>query len=95
MIETNFLSVVALTTEVVKGMRARNKGHIVNMSSIAGKEAYQGGGLYCASKFALVRRSANTCNLLQPCLLLETHGAVGVGWKCSYGVVKVIPWYGR
>lgn len=43
MFEVNFLSVVALTKEVVKGMMTRNKGHIVNMSSIAGKEAYQGG----------------------------------------------------
>jgi NADP-dependent 3-hydroxy acid dehydrogenase YdfG len=42
MIETNFLSVVALTKEVVKGMIRRNRGHIVNMSSIAGKEAYHG-----------------------------------------------------
>lgn len=53
MIETNFLSVVALTNEVVKGMIARNRGHIVNMSSIAAKESYHGGGLYCGSKFAL------------------------------------------
>lgn len=44
MIETNFLSVVALTKEVVQGMMARNRGHIVNMSSIAGKEAYHGAG---------------------------------------------------
>lgn len=53
MIETNFLSVVALTKAVVGGMMERNRGHIVNMSSIAGKEAYHGGGLYCGSKFAL------------------------------------------
>lgn len=42
MMETNFLSVVALTKEVVKGMVARNRGHIVMMSSIAGKEGYHG-----------------------------------------------------
>jgi NADP-dependent 3-hydroxy acid dehydrogenase YdfG len=42
MMETNFLSVVALTKEVVKGMIARNRGHIVMMSSIAGKEGYHG-----------------------------------------------------
>lgn len=58
MIETNFLSVVALTKAVVSGMIERNRGHIVNMSSIAGKEAYHGGGLYCGSKFALVSGGA-------------------------------------
>lgn len=42
MMETNYLSVVALTSEVAKGMMERNKGHIINMSSIAGKEAYAG-----------------------------------------------------
>lgn len=44
MFETNFLSVVALTKAVVQGMIERNRGHIVNMSSIAGKEAYGGEG---------------------------------------------------
>jgi len=42
MIETNYLSVVMLTGQVVKGMIARNRGHIVNVSSIAGREAYHG-----------------------------------------------------
>ncbi|KAI8468708.1 MAG: hypothetical protein J3K34DRAFT_426333 [Monoraphidium minutum] len=53
MMETNYFSVVVLTREVVKGMVARNRGHIVNISSVAGIEAYAGGGLYCASKHAL------------------------------------------
>lgn len=35
MIETNFLSVVVLTREVVKGMMARNRGHIVSAAATA------------------------------------------------------------
>lgn len=53
MMETNYFGVVVLTRELVKGMMARNRGHIVNISSVAGVEAYPGGGLYCASKHAL------------------------------------------
>jgi NADP-dependent 3-hydroxy acid dehydrogenase YdfG len=53
MMETNFFAVVVLTRELVKGMVARNRGHVVNLSSVAGVEAYAGGGLYCASKHAL------------------------------------------
>lgn len=56
MMQTNYLSVVALTRELVKGMIGRNRGHIVNMNSIAGKEAYHGepGGCVqaCASAAA-------------------------------------------
>jgi NADP-dependent 3-hydroxy acid dehydrogenase YdfG len=39
MIETNFLSVVVLTREVVKGMMARNKGHIVSATAAAAAAA--------------------------------------------------------
>jgi 3-hydroxy acid dehydrogenase/malonic semialdehyde reductase len=56
MMETNFLSVVALTKAVLQGMLARNRGHIVNMSSIAGKEAYQ--GVWAAPGRAHVVRAA-------------------------------------
>jgi NADP-dependent 3-hydroxy acid dehydrogenase YdfG len=34
-------------------MIAQKNGHIVNISSIAGKEVYPGGNVYCASKFAV------------------------------------------
>ena len=34
-------------------MIAQKKGHIVNMGSVAGKEVYANGNVYCASKFAV------------------------------------------
>jgi 3-hydroxy acid dehydrogenase/malonic semialdehyde reductase len=34
-------------------MKANKKGHIVNIASIAGKEVYPGGNVYCASKHAV------------------------------------------
>jgi 3-hydroxy acid dehydrogenase / malonic semialdehyde reductase len=42
MIETNVTAVIAMTKAFVKGMVVRNKGHIVNIGSVAGKEAYGG-----------------------------------------------------
>ncbi|KAL6753464.1 hypothetical protein V8C86DRAFT_2725577 [Haematococcus lacustris] len=53
MFETNILAVIALTKACLKGMLARNDGHIVNLGSTAGHEAYPGGGVYNATKFAL------------------------------------------
>jgi len=38
---------------VVPFMIAQKKGHIINMGSIAGKEVYEKGNVYCASKFAV------------------------------------------
>jgi NADP-dependent 3-hydroxy acid dehydrogenase YdfG len=35
------------------GMTARKAGHIINIGSIAGKEVYPNGNVYCASKFAI------------------------------------------
>jgi len=34
-------------------MTSRNSGHIINIGSIAGKEVYANGNVYCASKFAV------------------------------------------
>lgn len=51
--ETNFFGLVALINGVLPGMRARRKGHIVNVSSVGGLIGLPGVGYYNATKFAL------------------------------------------
>ncbi|MFD6277203.1 oxidoreductase [Streptomyces sp. NPDC060209] len=50
---TNFFGPVALIKAVLPGMRARRRGAIVNVSSIAGQYSSPGSGYYSATKFAL------------------------------------------
>jgi 3-hydroxy acid dehydrogenase/malonic semialdehyde reductase len=53
MIDTNIKGLLYVTREVSPLMVARNSGHIINLSSIAGKEAYENGNVYCATKHAV------------------------------------------
>ena len=53
MIDTNVKGLLFLTRAVLPGMIDRNDGHIVNIGSVAGRWVYPGGGVYCASKFAV------------------------------------------
>lgn len=53
MIDTNVKGVLNMTRIVVPGMIARNRGHIINMGSVAGDAAYAGGNVYCATKSAV------------------------------------------
>ncbi|MBC7936006.1 MAG: SDR family oxidoreductase [Rhizobacter sp.] len=55
----NFFSAYHLTRQLLPSMKAAGKGHIFNVSSIAGLSAYEGGGSYSVSKFALTGFSKN------------------------------------
>jgi NADP-dependent 3-hydroxy acid dehydrogenase YdfG len=53
MIDTNIKGLLYVTRIVSPWLVAQKKGHIINIGSIAGKEAYSGGNVYCATKFAV------------------------------------------
>ncbi|MDR2287495.1 MAG: SDR family NAD(P)-dependent oxidoreductase [Prevotellaceae bacterium] len=53
MIDTNIKGLLYVTKAVAPLMTVRGKGHIVNISSIAGREVYENGGVYCATKHAV------------------------------------------
>ena len=54
MIDTNVKGLLYVTRQVAPWLMARKKGHIVNISSIAGTQTYPNGNVYCASKHAVV-----------------------------------------
>lgn len=53
MFHTNVLGLIQLTQSIVPGMRARGRGDILNIGSIAGLDPYAGGSVYCATKAAV------------------------------------------
>ncbi len=53
MIDINVKGLLYVSHEILPVMVSRNQGHIINLGSIAGKEAYPNGNVYCGSKFAV------------------------------------------
>jgi NADP-dependent 3-hydroxy acid dehydrogenase YdfG len=53
MLNTNVHGLLYVSKAVLPFMIAQGAGHIINMGSIAGKEVYEKGNVYCASKFAV------------------------------------------
>ncbi|MGF7217136.1 NADP-dependent 3-hydroxy acid dehydrogenase YdfG [Spirosoma lacussanchae] len=53
MIDANVQGLLYVSKAVIPGMVARQRGHIVNLSSVAGKQTYANGAVYCASKAAV------------------------------------------
>ncbi len=53
MFAANVLGLLRVTRRFVPGMLARDAGHVINMGSLAGRETYEGGSVYCATKVAV------------------------------------------
>lgn len=53
MIDTNIKGLLYISRKVMPRMVKREQGHIINVSSIAGKEVYEKGNVYCATKHAV------------------------------------------
>jgi NADP-dependent 3-hydroxy acid dehydrogenase YdfG len=53
MIDINVKGLLYVSKAVLPGMVQRKSGHIINIGSVAGKEVYANGNVYCASKFAV------------------------------------------
>ncbi len=59
MIDTNIKGLAYCTRAVLPGMIARNRGHIINLGSVAGSYPYPGGNVYGASKAFVHQFSLN------------------------------------
>ena len=53
MMDINVKGLLYVSKAIIPQMVSRKTGHIINIGSLAGKEVYQKGGVYCASKYAV------------------------------------------
>jgi 3-oxoacyl-[acyl-carrier protein] reductase len=58
-LDTNLKSVFLMSREVAPEMIRRQTGHIINISSLAGKNTFANGAIYCASKWGLMGLSGS------------------------------------
>lgn len=66
MVDVNIKGVLNGVAAVLPKMMEHKKGHIVNISSVAGRKLFPGGSVYCATKFAVRAFSEGLRNELAP-----------------------------
>ncbi len=66
MIDVNVKGVLFGVAAVLPVMLAQQSGHLVNVSSVAGRRVFPGGAVYCASKFAVTAFSEGLRSELSP-----------------------------
>jgi 3-hydroxy acid dehydrogenase / malonic semialdehyde reductase len=80
MLDTNVKGLLAMTRELLPYFRDHREGHIVNVGSVAGRHAYPGGNVYCASKAAV--------RMLTECMRMDLHGTGVRVTEVSPGMVE-------
>lgn len=91
MLNTNFFSAYHLTRILLPSMIKRKSGHIFNISSIAGLQAYPNGGSYSVSKFALTGFSKNLREELKPHSIKVTSIYPGAVYTDSWAGSGISP----
>ena len=87
MIDTNVKGLLYMTRAVAPLMIDQGHGHIINVASIAGKQVYPNGNVYCATKHAADALSQGTRLDLLPHLIKVTNVAPGAV-ETEFSVVR-------
>jgi short-subunit dehydrogenase len=84
MLESNLIGAYHLTRQLLPTMMQRKKGHIFNMCSVAALKAYNNGGAYSISKFALLGFTRNLREELKPYNIKVTAVIPGAAYTDSW-----------
>lgn len=87
MIDTNVKGLLYVTKFVVAGMQSRKRGHIINVSSLAGQEVYPMGNVYCATKHAVTALSKGLRMDLLPYHIKVTNISPGLA-ETEFSLVR-------
>jgi len=88
MVDTNIKGLTYVTRAVLPGMVARNRGHVVNMGSVAGAYPYPGGNVYGATKAFVHQFSLNLRADLQGTRVRVTDVAPGLVGGTEFSTVR-------
>lgn len=91
MIEVNLYSAYHLTRQLLPAMMKKKSGHIFNMCSIASLKAYNNGGAYSISKFALLGFSKNLREEMKPFNIKVTSVLPGAAYTDSWAASGIDP----
>ena len=91
MIQVNLFGAYQLTRFLLPGMMKMKAGHIFNICSIASLQAYENGGAYSISKFALYGFSKNLREGMKPYGIKVTHVLPGAAYTDSWGSSDIDP----
>lgn len=88
MIDTNCRGLVQVTRALLPGMVKRNSGHVINLSSVAGKWPYKGGNVYGATKAFVSQFSLNLRTDLAETAVRVTDVAPGLCGGTEFSTVR-------